>query len=248
MLRTRMAASAARLATAALPWLVSCLTAAAGAALAGWMPGVGLGLAGFAVALALGVGAPLARAGLRAAPGLYETWTVTAGLAWIGVGVAVVAGYAFAARDADALLATVLGWLPLLLLGGLGQVFIGALTYLMPVVIGGGPSCVRAGMAVLELGWPLRVTLRNTALAGLALAPQASHGLRTAWWALVLAGFVLDIVLFAVAGVRQARSRVQQRLATQAAAAADVSPGPNAPLPSPAAPTPNPAPSSRSRS
>ncbi len=42
--------------------------------------------------------------------------------------------------------------------------FEGALSYLMPVVIGGGPSVVRIGIAIIDWQFALRVALRNGAL------------------------------------------------------------------------------------
>ncbi len=205
MLRTRIDAGAVSAAVGALPWLCGGVLVAAGAACAGWMPGIGLGLLVFAVAAALGVVVPLLRVAREKAPRAYATWTMSAGLAWVLVGLVVVAGQAFLARDATALRDADLRWLPVLGAGGLAQVFVGAMTYLMPVVIGGGPEAVRAGMAVLEVAWPLRVTLRNAALA-LVAVPRAT-GLVTVWWVLVLACFAGDVVAFALAGARQARAR-----------------------------------------
>lgn len=222
MLRTRIDPAAVASAVGALPWLAGGIAVAAGAACAGWMPGIGLGLLVFAVAAAVGVVVPLLRVARVQAPRSYATWTTTAGLAWVLVGLVVVASGAVTAPDAAALRDANLPWLPVLGAGGLGQVFVGALTYLMPVVIGGGPQAVRTGMAVLEAGWPLRAALRNAALALVAVTVAGGQGPRTLWWALVLACFAVDVVAFALAGARQARAR--------RAALAVPSPGP-APVP-----------------
>lgn len=205
MLRTRIDPGAVSAAVGALPWLCAGILAAAGAACAGWMPGIGLGLLVFAVAAAVGVVVPLVRVAREKAPRAHATWSMSAGLGWVLVGLVAIAGQAFLACDAAALRDADLPWLAVLGAGGLAQVFVGAMTYLMPVVIGGGPEAVRAGMAVLEVAWPLRVVLRNAAL--LLVAVPGADGMATTWWALVLACFAVDVVAFALAGTRQARAR-----------------------------------------
>ena len=83
MLRTRIDPGAVSAAVGALPWLCGGVLVAAGAACAGWMPGIGLGLLVFAVAAALGVVVPLLRVAREKAPRAYATWTMSAGLAWV---------------------------------------------------------------------------------------------------------------------------------------------------------------------
>lgn len=207
MLRTRMDPRAVQDAVAVLPWLVGGLLLAAGAASAGLMPGIGVGLLVVLVALVAGVVLPLVRVALAKTPRAYATWTMAAGLTWALVAVLAVVVNAFRSPDASALRDADLPWLALLGAGGLAQVFVGALTYLMPVVVGGGPEAVRRGMAVLETAWPLRVALRSAALLLLAVTGTAGGPLRTAWWLLVLLAYGVDVVLLALAGVRQARAR-----------------------------------------
>ena len=207
MLRTRMDPRAVDDAVAVLPWLAGGVLLAATCATVGLMPGIGLGLLVVVAGLVLGVVLPLVRAALAKAPHAYATWTMTAGLAWALLAVLVVAVNAFRAADASALRDADLPWLAVLGAGGVAQVFVGALTYLMPVVVGGGPEAVRQGMAVLETAWPLRVALRSTALLLLAVTGSAGGPLRTAWWLLVLLAYGVDVVLFALAGVRQAKAR-----------------------------------------
>lgn len=207
MLRTRIDPAAVGAAVGALPWLAGGIAVAATAAGLGWMPGVGLGLLAFAGAAALGVAVPLVREARAKAPRTNATWTTSAGLGWVVVGLVAVAAGAVTAPDATALRDHDLPWLAVLGAGGLAQVFIGTMTYLMPVVIGGGPEAARAGMRVLETAWPLRVTLRNAALLLAALAGGGATGLGTLWWALVVACFAGDVVAFALAGVTQSRAR-----------------------------------------
>lgn len=169
MLRTRMADGAVPAAVTALPVLCAGVLGAATAAAFDWMPGVAGGLGAYAAALAAGIGAPLVRAALGKAPRSVATWTATAGLAWVVLGLLDLAVVALRVPDATAFRDAHLAWLPVLGAGGLVQIFVGALCYLMPVVIGGGPSAVRAGIAELERGAALRLTARNAALAVLAV-------------------------------------------------------------------------------
>ena len=106
---------------------------------------------------------PLIRTALAKSPHTYATWTMTTGLGWVVVSLFAVALATTMSPDAAAVLTTTLPWVAILGAGGLGQVFIGAMTYLLPVVIGGGPRALRQGMAVLETAWPLRLTVRNAA-------------------------------------------------------------------------------------
>ena len=219
MLRTRMDPRAVDDAIGVLPWVAGGVLLAATAATAGLMPGIGIGLLVVLVGLLVGVAVPLVRAALGKAPRAYATCTMTAGIGWALVAVLAVAVNAFRAADASALRDADLPWLAVLGAGGLAQVFVGALTYLMPVVVGGGPEAVRRGMGVLETVWPLRVVLRSTALLLIAVTGTGSGALRTAWWLLVLGAYAFDVVLFAVSGVRQAKAR---RAAVQSLGGADV--------------------------
>ena len=104
-----------------------------------------------------------------------------------------------------------LAWMPILGAAGLGQLFVGALTYLMPVVIGGGPSAVRVGVSVLEAAAPIREAARNAAalfaLAVASLGGTSAERLTIAAWVVLLATYVVDIVLMARCGVAQARAK-----------------------------------------
>lgn len=207
MLRTRLDPLAVARARRGLPWMSGGLLLAVVAACCGLPIGIGGGLLVFATALTLDILLPLVRAGLTRAPRSVAPWTLTAGVAWTLCSLGAVIVHAFGAADATALRAADLTWLPLLGGGGLAQVFVAALTYLMPVVIGGGPAAMREGMGVLERAWPVRVGARNTALLLLAWTAASGAGPRALWWAVVLAGYGADIVLFALSGMRQARFR-----------------------------------------
>ena len=73
-----------------------------------------------------------------------------------------------------------------------------ALTFLLPVTVGGGPAGNRRLAAILEYAWRSRAVLGNAGVLGLATLP-AGGGWRIVAWAAVLAGFGTFPVLVAAA-------------------------------------------------
>lgn len=207
MLRTKMDPGAVARSTRALPVLSGGIALGGLAAALGWMPGVGLGLLAFAVGLADGVAVPLVRTAWASGVRGYAPWTMAAGLGWTLLCLVVVALHAFGAADGTALRDADLPWLAVLGAGGLAQVFVGALTYLMPVVVGGGPDAVRQGIAVLETAAPGRIALRNAAVALLAVTASAGGELRPLLWGAVVLCFAADVFFFARSGSTQGRAR-----------------------------------------
>lgn len=210
-MRTRMDPRAVSFATSALPLWVAALLVAGTGAVAGSMRVASVGLLVVVGAAALGVGVPLLRAALTKSPAEYGAWSLMLGAAWILVAGAGACLRAFEAADATGLRSAFLTWMPILGAAGLGQLFVGALTYLMPVVIGGGPSAVRVGVGVLEAAAPIRETARNVAAllaASVAsLSGTSAERLTIAAWVVLLATYVVDIILMARCGVAQARTK-----------------------------------------
>ena len=210
-MRTRMDPRAVSFATSALPMWVAALLVAGTGAVAGSMRVTSVGLLVVVGAAALGVGVPLVRAALTKGPAEYGAWSLMLGAAWILVAGAGASLRAFEAADATGLRTAFLAWMPILGAAGLGQLFVGALTYLMPVVIGGGPSAVRVGVGVLEAGAPIREAARNVAavfaLAVASLGGIPAERLTIAAWVVLLATYVVDIVLLGRGGVAQARAK-----------------------------------------
>ena len=210
-MRTRMDPRAVSFATSALPLWVAALLVAGTGAVAGSMRVASVGLLVVVGAAALGVGVPLLRAALTKSPAEYGAWSLMLGAAWILVAGAGACLRAFEAADATGLRSAFLTWMPILGTAGLGQLFVGALTYLMPVVIGGGPSAVRVGVGVLEAAAPIRETARNVAAllaASVAsLSGTSAERLTIAAWVVLLATYVVDIILMARCGVAQARTK-----------------------------------------
>lgn len=172
MLRTRMDDRAAPLAAQALPVLVGGVLATATGALVDWRWLVLLGMVAYLAGLVWwgrALWAPMRRKGFRefapASVGFALLWAAVS-LVWLTALVALGDGWA-----------TIAARLPLLgglLAGGFGaQILLGALTYLIPSVIGGGPSAVRAGQRVLHRWTTFRIVVPQIAIL-LWLLPSPS--------------------------------------------------------------------------
>ncbi|SES48746.1 nitrite reductase (NO-forming) [Pedococcus cremeus] len=201
ILRTRIAEGAERQSRQALPVLVVSLVLVIAAALAGVRVVTGVALLGY-LAAALWSLRPMLSAARAKPPQTYAAWSVLAAVAWLAVSLAWLAGLVLLAPDwAAAGEATHRVAVPLAA-GFAAQVLLGALTYLLPVVRGGGPSVVRATTDVLERGAALRVVVANAGLV-LLLLPAPSV-VRVLVSALVLAAYASFLVLLPLA-LRTAR-------------------------------------------
>ncbi len=204
MLRTRMDDRAEALAGQALPVLLAALAIVVVAALTGppWTPVLGL--------LAyLGAGAWWARALVRPArtapPRAFATVSVTSGLVWFAASVGGVAllllrgtSWAHVADDYT-------GVAVMIAVGGALQVLLGALSYLIPSVLGGGPSVVRAGQAWFDRWATVRLAVANVGLA-VCLSPVPGP-VRLFVGALVLVAFggFIPLMTLAIRACVQAR-------------------------------------------
>lgn len=168
VLRTRMAQGAARATAAALPVCLAGLACLAAGTL-GWWPGVAVaGLALVATAVGL-VALPALAAARRRPPASFAAWSIAAGMCWLLVTLTWDAVTLLGARD-PAQAADAFDTLVVPLAGGFtAQVLVGALAYLLPVVLGGGPGPVRRRTARLDRYWPQRVGTANLGLAGCLL-------------------------------------------------------------------------------
>ncbi len=163
MLRTRVADGAERAARRALPVLLGGLGAAVAAVLVLPPPAAAAGVAVFAGGLVV-AGVPWVREARAKTPSTFATWSVAAGGAWLLGTLAALAltlltspSWPAAAERTSALTAP-------LAAGWMAQVLLGALSFLVPVVLGGGPAAVRATTAELERGGAARLTAANAAL------------------------------------------------------------------------------------
>ncbi len=168
MLRTRIAPGAELAARRALPLLAGSVVVAATSAYAGFLLGTTVGLLGYVAGLAV-AGRAVLEPLSRKRPTTFSTWSVLGALLWlIGCLLTVATSLATAATPADA--ADVFGWVvPFLAVGFGAQILLGALSYLLPVALGGGPTPVRAATAALDRGAAMRLVVLNAGLLLCAL-------------------------------------------------------------------------------
>lgn len=163
VLRTRMAEDAVRAATVALPLAVTGLALLGTGLLGWWRTLAGAGLALFTVAALVAL-RPTVTATRGRPPASFASWSIAAAAGWLLVALAVDAATLLPAANpagaADRFGAVLLP----LLVGFVAQVLVGALTHLLPVVLGGGPAPVRRRAALLDRHGPQRVAMTNAAL------------------------------------------------------------------------------------
>ncbi|MEU8799587.1 multicopper oxidase domain-containing protein [Spirillospora sp. NPDC048819] len=190
VLRTRMVDGTGAIARWSLRAAVPGLSVAVGGLLADlrWLAAAGLLLYAAAAALAL---VPFVRTLVRRRPHTPASWMLAAGTTWFAVTLV-----------ADAARQSVDGLLPLVLVGFVGQTLLGALTFLLPVVLGGGPAAFKANAAVIERVWIPRVIAVNVAVPLLVL-PVPAWLTRAAW--IVAIAALGAFVLLAVATIARSR-------------------------------------------
>ncbi len=204
MLRTRIADGSERLAQRALPVLLGAVLVTAAGSLAGQRPVAALGLAGYLAGLVL-VARPFVAAARGKAPAHYPTWSVLAGVAWLFGCVAALAIGVATAPTWQAVDGRVDWFAPALAAGFGAQVLLGALSYLVPVALGGGPTPIRAANTALDRGGPLRIVVVNAGLLVCLLpVPSAVRVLASALVLAGLAGFV-PLLFLAMRASRRAK-------------------------------------------
>jgi nitrite reductase (NO-forming) len=163
MLRTRIDESAERVARQALPILVGSVVVTVVGALAGMQTLAAIGVAGYLGGVVWAI-RPLARVTRNKAPSAYATWSVMAAVVWL-VGSLLGLAIALFTSSTWQLVGERLELLVTPMAAGFAaQVLLGALSYLVPVVLGGGPATVRGTQARLERGNALRAVLINVGL------------------------------------------------------------------------------------
>jgi nitrite reductase (NO-forming) len=206
MLRTRITDGAERAAGRALPVLALAIVTAAGGALAGVQVVAALGVVGYLAGLAL-MARPFIDAARSSPPSSYPTRSVLAGIGWLlcclvtqAIGIATVSSWGVAGDRVGRIA-------PYLAAGFGAQVLLGALSYLLPIALAGGPAPVRAANAVLDTCGRTRVVLINAGLL-VTVLPVAGP-VRTACSAIVLAGLAsfLPLLMLAFRASRRARQQ-----------------------------------------
>lgn len=199
ILRTRMDPAAERRAAQALPGLAGALVLALVGAVAGWRWVLLAGVIGYLLAL-LWTGRSFLLPARQHPPRHFAAWSVTAGALWFLVGIAMI-GWRVATAESFAGMTEGYGRVAAVLLVGFGlQVLTGALSHLVPAVIGGGPRAVRVGVEAFDRLGMTRIVIINLPLA-IALLPVPA-GTRVALTTLVLVGLASFIPVLLV-GIRR---------------------------------------------
>ncbi len=206
MLRTRIAAGAERSAVRAMPVLVAAITVVVLGAVSGLRLVAAAGVIGYLAGL--GLTAPAFVEAARAKrPSSFPTWSVLAGLSWLLLMLGWLA-VGLLLADSWESAGDLFGRLtPFLAAGFAAQVLLGALSYLVPVALGGGPTPVRAANTALDRGSALRITLTNGGLA-ICLLPVPSV-VRVLASSLALAGLAAFLPLLFVAIRSSRRAKAQ---------------------------------------
>ncbi|MFH0245464.1 multicopper oxidase domain-containing protein [Streptomyces sp. HK10] len=204
MLRTKVADGAERAGRRALPVLLGGLGMTVVAVLAGPPPLAAAGAAAYAAGWAV-AGVPWTREARVKAPHSFATWSVAAGGVWLLGSLAGLVWILLTSPSWPQAAARVPALTAPLAAGWIAQTLLGALTFLVPVVLGGGPAAVRAASAGLERGGPFRLAAGNAALA-LCLLPVPSV-VRVVGSVLLLGVLVAFLVLLVRTVVRGLRAR-----------------------------------------
>ena len=206
MLRTAMEPEAPRLAARSLPLLVAGTTVTALAGL--WRPAAAIGALLYLVG-ASGVAGPALRTARRVPPTSFATASAGAAVVWLGACVVRIGTGVALAPSLSAARAVVHEVRYPLALGFVLQVLLAALSYLTPVMLGGGPATTRATNALMDRAAAYRMVATNACLV-LALTPVPSLPHQVRLVAGVAAALVAGWVLVALVGsVRVLRARLR---------------------------------------
>lgn len=205
VLRTKIADGAERAARRALPAFLAAIGVTIATALLAEPRFVAVGVAGYVAAL--GLVAPAFISAARASrPSTFAAWSILSGLVWL-VGCLVTVAIGFLRAESWAKAGTAFADVtPLFVAGFALQVLLGALSHLVPVVLGGGPAPARAAGAVLDRGSALRILLVNGGLVLCALSVPST--VRVLASLAVLVGLVsfIPLQLLAIRASRRAKA------------------------------------------
>ena len=173
ILRTRMVGFSSRITAVALPVMTGGIVTTVGGSLLGTVWVTVAGLAAYICGL-VAVAVVMAGTACRRRPADYAGFSVAAGVMWwLATTVVItwlVAGHGFETAVLRQLTVPFVA-------GFLAQVLLGAMTYLLPVTMGGGPATVRAANQVINRAAMFRVVVINLCVLLFSLPP----GLLPSW-------------------------------------------------------------------
>lgn len=206
LLRTRIDDRADRLARQALPVLAAGLALVITGGLVGQMWLAAAGLAGY-LAGVLWWGRALWQPLRTKPPREFGPASVGAALPWAVVGLVWVGVLLVRSADWAAITARFSPIAGVFAAGMAAQLLIGALSYLIPTVLGGGPAANRAALAWFNKGTTIRLVLVNASLLLLLLpVPEWVRGTVSLVGLAALAAFVPLMVLGIRAGLAARRT------------------------------------------
>ncbi len=194
VLGTRINQATATLAVRALPVLVAGVGLVVVGAAADQRWWVTAGLAVYVIGVAMAGRGLLAHARTRP-PRSYASMSIGSGLIWWAAGLVIIVAGSVTAPTWEDFAATLDYVAPFLAAGFAAQVLLGALSYLVPTVLGGGPARSRASHREFDRGAAIRISVINAGLLVCALPVPAT----VRWVAAVpvLAAFAAFLVLLA---------------------------------------------------
>ena len=189
MLRTKIIPGAEAAARRSLPLLLIGLAIALAASLLSQPWAAGIGLLGYLGGIGV-IAVPFVRAGMAKPPREYPTYSAAAAMSWLVICLIATTWVFFTSADWAAATSGFTWLTPALAAGFAAQILFGALSYLLPVVLGGGPAAVRAANQEFNRLAAFRVTIINLGLA-VCLLPVPS------WVRVLCSGLVaLGLALF----------------------------------------------------
>ena len=152
-------------------------------------------------------------------------WSLASGVAWLVV-TSALAAWLVATRGLETSVAQTLT-VPFVA-GFLVQTLFGAMSYILPSTMGGGPAAVRASLAAMNRAGVYRATVANLCIALFALPagvlPSWVRALVSIVGAVVLAAFIPLMISSAKVSVAARRRMVAERAARASSAEDDAAP------------------------
>ena len=192
MLHTRLAPDAERQARRALPLLIGGTLVTTAGALTGLDLLAAAGVAGYLIGIGLTV-APMVTEMRQRPPAVFASWSALAGVVWLS-GTLIAFGIPLVSGAADGLSRIAGQLVAAALIGGVLQVLLGSLSYLVPVMVGGGPSAMRRRTARVDRAMAPRLVMLNAALTVCVLPSPSAVRVLASTLVLVAVGWTILLI------------------------------------------------------